>query len=284
MFWTKAGAGRSGHGWVRICHSCHAILPPPLCDSAILDLMENAARRLLDRHLTPRVLEALGDARVVALLGPRQAGKTTLARSIQERDARTTFVTLDDSATRDAAQRDPRGFVEGRPGLLVIDEVQRVPELMLAIKASVDRDQRPGRFLLTGSANLFAVREISDFLAGRMEILELHPLSQGEIEGRRERFVDAVLGGDLGVGIRTELTKLDYLKRAASGGFPEVRLRAIGRRQQEWCSSGRRPLVASFVKVIAPQAPVRVLAEVATPASRRARCTVTPMSAGFRTV
>ncbi len=187
-------------------------------------------RRLVSRHAASLVRTALGDTRVVTLIGARQTGKSTLARALVAEDPRASYLTLDDADVRAAARADPRTFVEDRPGLLAIDEFQRTPELLLAIKASVDRDPRPGRFLLTGSAHPFAVRPIVDLLPGRMELIELEPLSQGEIEGRRERFVDAVLDGDVDLSLRSPLGKLDYLTRACAGGFPEVLARDDGRR------------------------------------------------------
>lgn len=226
---------------MRFCHHTTAFLP----------YSHGMARSLLDRNLTPKVQEALGDTRVVSVVGPRQAGKTTLVKQLQRRDPDATFVTLDDDPVREAAKQDPRAFVEGRPGMLVIDEVQRAPDLMLAIKASVDRDPRPGRFLLTGSTNLFAVRQIADFLAGRMESLQLHPLSQGEIEGRQERFIDAVLEGEVGIGMRVDLSKRDYLNRACAGGFPEPLLRTARQRRQRWFTSYVREVTAREVRDVA---------------------------------
>lgn len=118
----------------------------------------------------------------------------------------------------------------------MIDEVQRVPELVLAIKASVERDQRPGRFLLTGSARLSSVRAVQDTLAGRIEPFELGPLTQGEIRGHREGFIDRLLAGDADREFTSTLTKRDYLELAMTGGFPEA-LRRSGRRRASWFES-----------------------------------------------
>ena len=132
-------------------------------------------RSIIDRKVSPLVEAALGDTRVVLIAGPRQAGKTTLARKYAGSDR--PYVTLDDAGALSAARADPVGFVRGI-GRTVIDEVQRVPELMLAIKESVDRDDTPGRFLLTGSANLATVPMIADSLAGRMATISLLPFAQ----------------------------------------------------------------------------------------------------------
>jgi len=122
--------------------------------------------------------------------GARQTGKSTLARLVLGSAPRGTAYFLDDAAAREAAQSDPMSLVR-HDSLLLIDEIQRVPELMLAIKFEVDRDPRPGRFLLTGSARLLGLRDLPDALPGRLETIELWPLSQGEIDGAPDGFVDA---------------------------------------------------------------------------------------------
>src|SRR5258707_954617 len=132
------------------------------------------------RFAAAQIGQALADTRVVLLAGPRQAGKTTLAQSLA--DGPRSFQTLDNATTLAAATRDPTGFVRGLDRA-VIDEIQRAPGLMLAIKESVDADTRPGRFLLTGSANLMTLPRVADSLAGRMETVRLLPLAQSEIAG-----------------------------------------------------------------------------------------------------
>src|SRR6185312_13321410 len=127
------------------------------------------------RFVERRVREALADTRVVLISGPRQSGKTTLVERLASDGM--PFLTLDDQSTLEAARGDPVGFIRGLERA-VIDEVQRAPQLLLAIKRSVDMDKRPGRFLLTGSANLSTLPQLADSLAGRIEIAELLPLSQ----------------------------------------------------------------------------------------------------------
>src|SRR6266705_1499296 len=143
------------------------------------------------RHLTPQILAALQDTPVVYLQGPRQSGKSTLAQALRDDGYAANYFTLDDAATLSGAQSDPDGFVDGLPERVILDEVQRVPELFRAIKRSVDEKRKPGCFLLTGSAQALVLPEVSESLAGRMEVLTLGPFSQGEIEGRTEGFVDA---------------------------------------------------------------------------------------------
>ena len=186
------------------------------------------------RHVRPRVLEALSDTRVVVVQGARQVGKTTLLREVVAED-RGLLVTFDDELTRAAAQADPVGFLsQMSEGLLAIDEVQRVPELVLALKLVVDRDPRPGRFLLTGSANLLRLPATEDSLAGRAESIELHGFSQGELVGHKEQFVDRLLAGDTFLGTASDLVRNDYLERAVAGAYPEALSRPAGRRRNLW--------------------------------------------------
>ena len=182
------------------------------------------------RHLRDPIDEALADTRVVGIVGPRQAGKSTLARSLVAARPDAAYVSLDDRRIRLAADADPYGFVADRPGLLAVDEVQRVPDLLLAIKSVVDLDPRPGQFIITGSSQLSANREVSETLAGRIERFELWPFTQGELSGRREEFLDLLLDGGLGTGSVSSLTKRDYLELASTGGYPEVVLRSRARR------------------------------------------------------
>jgi uncharacterized protein len=175
------------------------------------------------------VSEALADTRVVTVNGARQAGKSTLARIAARAAPNPVIRLLDDPATLRAAHDDPAGFVD-HDGLLVIDEVQLAPELFRAIKATVDTDPRPGRFLLTGSAQILALRDLPDALPGRMEIVELWPFSQGEIEGAPDRFIDAAFALGPAVTRTSPLRKRDYLDRVVRGGFPEAVRRAPRRR------------------------------------------------------
>ena len=191
----------------------------------------SSAVSLYSRRAYDNVRTALTDTRVVVLNGARQTGKSTLARLVADGQRGAEIRYLDDTVVRAAAHTDPAAFVR-HDRLLVIDEVQRVPDLMLAIKHQVDLDPRPGQFLLTGSARLFALQQIPDLLPGRAETIELWPLSQGELDPTPEGFVDAVFehGADLSPG-SSELRRTDYLARALTGGYPEaVRRTDLGRR------------------------------------------------------
>src|SRR4030066_2552220 len=148
--------------------------------------------QIYPRYIQPRIAEAWADTPVVLLSGPRQAGKTTLARQFAKKNRK--FLTLDDELTLLAARQDPVGLVRSLD-YAVIDEVQRAPALLLAIKKSVDEDRRPGRFLLTGSANLMTLPAVADSLAGRMETLTMLPLAGCEMHSSNSKWIDAVFDG-----------------------------------------------------------------------------------------
>lgn len=164
--------------------------------------------------------------------GAREVGKSTLAQQIV--GSRDRYVTLDEPSELAAAEADTHSYVEqARNGCLVIDEVQRVPGLIVAIKAAVDRDSRPGQFLLTGSANLLRLSTTRDSLAGRAESIELFGLSQGEIEGKREGLLERLFEGDLRENFTSNFTRTEYLDRVCAGGYPEA-LSREPRRRQRW--------------------------------------------------
>lgn len=180
---------------------------------------------LIARGLADVVLEAMASARGVALLGPRQAGKSTLARMLAGSRLPAEYLTLDDGGVRSAAQADPEGFVAALGGRTVIDEVQRAPELLLAIKARLDRDRTPGQFLLTGSANLRRIPTVADALPGRLDYLTLWPLTQGEIAGRRENLLERLFDGDVPLLTEVPAGRGEYAAILLAGGFPEARTR-----------------------------------------------------------
>jgi uncharacterized protein len=172
------------------------------------------------RFARRRLEEALSDTPVVLVHGPRQCGKTTLARMVGDA-AGYAYITFDDDVQLAAAQADPVGFVADLQEKTVLDEVQRVPALFLALKSAVDRDRRPGRFIMTGSANVLLVPKLADSLAGRMEILRLHPLAQDELAQSESRFLDALFPGRLQ--IRRLSEKIDRAL-ARHHGFAEAEL------------------------------------------------------------
>ncbi len=189
---------------------------------------------MLTRHVQGLIEEALRDTPVVLLNGPRQAGKSTLAGMLVEHGIMRHYVTLDDVTALGAARADPTGFLDGLPQGTVIDEVQRAPELVLPIKALVDRRRTPGRFLLTGSANALALPRLIEALAGRMELRTLWPLSQGELEGRRESFLEQLFREGAPRWRHVPPSRADLFARIGRGGFPEVVGRASPARRRAW--------------------------------------------------
>ncbi len=188
---------------------------------------------MYDRFIKHRMEEALEDTPVVLVTGPRRAGKTTLVQDIES--DRRTYLTLDDQATLDAARTDPVGFVR-RLEQATIDEIQRAPDLLLAIKKSVDEGKRPGRFLLTGSANVLTLPRVADSLAGRMETIQLLPLAQAEIIGTAPSFLERLFEGKL-QGVRNRHVGDDIVRMALGGGFPEMLSRESERRRMAWAQS-----------------------------------------------
>lgn len=211
----------------------------------------------LPRRAFQLVSEALADTRVVVVNGARQVGKSTLADTVLRQTPGGVARYLDNPVTRVAAQEDPVAFVR-HDGLMLIDEVQRVPDLWLAIKEIVDRQPRPGRFLLTGSARLLGLRSLPDALPGRSETVELWPLSQGEIDATPDGFVDAAFsqGAELSTqpGSPPEsaaLTKRDYLARAVRGGYPEAVKRETPRRRQRFFGNYLSDIITRDVHQVA---------------------------------
>ena len=182
------------------------------------------------RFLEHGIRDTLQDTRVVLLAGPRQSGKTTLAKRLAEDSMR--FVSLDDPTTLDAAKTDPLAVVRDLDRA-VVDEVQRAPALILAIKRSVDEDPRPGRFLLTGSANLMALPRLADSLAGRMAIARLLPLAQAELRGIAPSFLDRIFSGEMVRHAEPEVANR-LVEIVVAGGYPEALRRSTTGRRQAW--------------------------------------------------
>lgn len=205
-----------------------------------------ATQPLITRFLRPRLIEALADTPVVLVHGPRQCGKTTLAQTVKGY----AYITFDDEVQLAAAKADPVGFVVDLPGRVILDEVQRVPELFVTLKAAVDRDRRPGRFILTGSANVLLAPKLSDSLAGRMELLRLHPLAQCEVAGGTPHFLDVLFSGEF------KARKYDRLgaelaERIVAGGYPAALARGAGRRRRDWYRAYIETLVQRDVRELA---------------------------------
>jgi hypothetical protein len=188
---------------------------------------------MFERFAKRRAEEALSDTPVVLIVGPRRAGKTTLVRKLGE--AGRTYITLDDQTVLEAAQSDPIGLIRGLDRA-IIDEIQRAPDLLLAIKKTVDEDYRPGRFLLTGSANVLTLPCVADSLAGRMETIQLLPLARAEVEVRTPTFLERLFAGKL-QSQRDSIVGDDLARLVLLGGFPEAISRDSERRRRDWARS-----------------------------------------------
>jgi len=184
------------------------------------------------RLVAPRLREALADTPAVLIHGPRQAGKTTLARLIGEPKGYR-YLSFDDEAVLAAARRDPVGFVDGLPARAILDEVQRVPEIFKSLKAAIDARRSAGRFILTGSANVLLVPRLAESLAGRMGLLRLHPLSRCELERHPPRFIDALFAGRFKTRVFERLGS-GLVALVVAGGYPAALARRAAARRAAW--------------------------------------------------
>lgn len=211
------------------------------------------------RHINPLLNDALTDTPVVLVNGARQSGKSTLVQAALASNASPTrgmpprrYLTLDDTAVLSAAKGDPAGFINALQGPVTLDEVQRAPELFLPIKAAVDRQREPGRFLLTGSANVMLLPGIADSLAGRMEVLSLWPLSTAELADSPDiNRADALFLGDWGALGVPVCEKGDLIERLVRGGFPEAAARTTPARREAWFQSYVQAILQRDVRELA---------------------------------
>lgn len=190
---------------------------------------------MYQRFTKESLLEALQDTPVVLIHGSRQCGKTTLAQSIgDEQDYH--YITLDDDNQLQAAKYDPVGFIQGLPDKVILDEIQRAPELFTSIKASVDKNRIPGRFILTGSANVLLLPQLADSLAGRMEIIHLRPLAGSEIVNVKPKLIQQLFNADFNSTNTNKYSRLgeslaDYI---CKGGYPAAITRSSDKRRNIW--------------------------------------------------
>ncbi len=188
------------------------------------------------RNILNNILDALSDTPVVFLRGARQTGKSTLVHEIADGPFPARYVTLDNAGVLSAASSDPAGFIAGIEKPVVIDEAQRVSNLFLAIKEDVDRNRTPGRYLLTGSADILTIPRVADALAGRMEVLTLWPLSIGEMKGGGENIIDGLFNKEFPNCFHPD-PGFDLAAIIVAGGFPEPVQRASHRRRRAWFES-----------------------------------------------
>jgi predicted AAA+ superfamily ATPase len=209
--------------------------------------MDDKRSALYQRFASELIATALEDTPVVLVAGPRQCGKTTLVQKLVSGNRE--FLTLDDDTVLAAARSDPAGLVRGLEES-TIDEIQRAPDLLRAIKRSADEDRRAGRFLLTGSANLLTVPKVSESLAGRMEIVNLLPLSQAEIHGVKPMFLKTAFQGKLGKPGKFLIDEA-LVEAVLTGGYPEMLRRKQPERRRAWARDYIRAIVQRDVRDIA---------------------------------
>ena len=225
---------------------------------------------LYPRFAEPRLTEALADSPIVLIHGPRQCGKTTLARIIGERKGYA-YVSFDDAVLCTAAQADPVGFAGDLPERVILDEVQRVPALFSALKVAVDRKRSAGRFILTGSANVLLVPKLADSLAGRMEIIRLHPLAQCELNRRTTSFLDSLFAGNFKTR-QTDRLASQLAEKIVAGGYPAALARPSERRRATWYRDYLDALVQRDVRDLARISSLDILPRLLTlAASQTAR-------------
>ena len=181
----------------------------------------------------PLLLQNLSDTPVVLVHGPRQCGKTTLTKMVEESHGYK-FLSFDDVGQLQAATEDPVGYVSKLPEKTILDEVQKVPELFSSIKMSVDNNRKPGRFILAGSANVLLLPKLSDSLAGRMGILRLHPLAQAELNGAKTGFLEDLFTTGPGATTQAPRVEGELAQRVAAGGYPEALARKEAMASRRW--------------------------------------------------
>ena len=227
-------------------------------------------KALYPRFAEPRLTEALVDSPIVLIHGPRQCGKTTLAQIIGGRKGYA-YVSFDDAVLCTAAQADPVGFAGDLPERVILDEVQRVPALFSALKVAVDRKRSAGRYILTGSANVLLVPKLADSLAGRMEIIRLHPLAQCELNRRPTRFLDSLFAGNFKTR-QTDRLASQLAEKIVAGGYPAALTRPSERRRATWYRDYLDALVQRDVRDLARISSLDILPRLLTlAASQTAR-------------
>lgn len=218
------------------------------------------------RYLRSKLEEALGDSPVVLIHGPRQCGKTTLAHMVGD-EAGFEYFTFDDDIQRAAARNDPVGYIADLPEQSILDEVQRVPELFTSLKKAVDSRKKPGMYILTGSANVLLVPRLAESLAGRMEILRLHPLSQSELNGTNPNFLSLLFSGNFNIRRSGYRLGKELAERIVAGGFPAALARRTKGRRTSWYRNYADTLIQRDVQTLSRISALDALPRLLTMAS-----------------
>lgn len=229
---------------------------------------------MIRRALEAQLEASQRDTPVTMVVGARQAGKSTLVTSFVDGDLQGggVYVNFDDPTLIASVRADPVSFVEGLSGTVILDEVQRVPEVFLPIKAEVDRHRRPGRFLLTGSANPLFIPNVAEALAGRMEVLTLWPFSAAELEGQEGfRFASLLFDSDAGPRDTMPFDREDLARRILAGGFPEAVERSDPERRARWFGSYLTTILERDVRSMADIARLEQLPGILSAIALRTR-------------
>ncbi len=223
------------------------------------------------RILQQKILDSLADSPSILIHGPRQCGKTTLARLVGDEKGYA-YISFDDDVQRAAAKTDPVGYVADLPEYVVLDEVQRAPEIFTSLKLAIDSDRRPGRFILTGSSNVLLLPTLADSLAGRMELLRLHPLCQAELRRTKPNFIERSLAADFASGPSGHRLGKDLAEVVAAGGYPEALKRSTQGRRRIWYRNYAETIIQRDVRDIARIQALHVMPRLLSLAAAQTSC------------
>ena len=228
---------------------------------------------MFKRNILNQLNATLEESPVVFIRGARQSGKTTLIENICQTQGYS-YNTFDDLFSQGNAEKDPSGFIENLKKPAAIDEVQRVPQIFLPMKKDVDEHRLPGRYLLTGSVNPLRVPNLGDSLAGRMQFIQLWPLSQGEIRGLKEGFIDYIFKEGKIDFPSTEISKDELLNIVIKGGFPDLQRIEDERKRQSWCHGYISTVLEKDIMDLAKIEHLRSMPNILVTLANRLSCTL----------
>ena len=208
------------------------------------------SEEFLGKELNRKIIDDIKEYQrffpVLLISGARQVGKSTLALHLNIEN----YITLDDINIYEMAKNNPKGFIESLEKPVIIDEIQRLPQLLISIKEYVDKDRKNGEFILTGSASLQGFKDISDSLAGRIGIVELYPLSLKEKNQNSDNIID-IFSKDLDIYLLKKYEDISIEKDIIDGGYPEISKIDSVKGKYLWFSSYIRTYIESDAKELA---------------------------------